>query len=134
MSAIDTAGFTTEELTMEELRLLFAWNPAPLRFRGTGRQHIESDTESAREAAFYNKHFAPDIACKRLVHLKDLHRSIGAVVEENMRSSYNDSLNVPPLSDIGTKIRHHDAERVEDMMKNSKSVVEYYSNTTVRYC
>jgi hypothetical protein len=126
MSAVPT--------TLEELNSLFAWNPPPLRLDPTGRHHIRLDTESTRQAAFYDQHFAPNIICKQIVHAKNLHHKVAAVVDEKLQS-YNDTVTLLPRSGIiSTKLRDSEVEETEDMMKDEMSVVEFYSKTTTRYC
>lgn len=124
----------TPTSTLEELDALFAWNPPRLRFHPSGRPHVGPDTEGTRQATFYNRHFAPDIICKRLVHLKNLHSNIAAVVDEKLQS-YSSGVAIPPQSGIVPKaLRETEVEETEDLMKDEWSVVEFYSRTTTRYC
>ena len=120
--------------TLEELNSLFVWNPPPLRLHPTGRQHTGLDTESARQAAFYDKHFAPDIICKHVVHVKNLHLKVAAVADERLHSHNNVVMLLPRSGIVSKKLRDSEVEETEDMMKDEMSVVEFYSKTTARYC
>jgi hypothetical protein len=133
LSPVDNSMSAVPTDTLDELQSLFAWNPPPLKLH-PGRQHIGLDTEDAREAAFYDKHFAPDIICKRIVHLTSLQNKVAAVVDKRLLS-YDNGIMPPPRSGIiSTKLRDNEVEDTENVMKDEMSVVEFYSKTTTRYC
>ena len=72
-----------QSLIMQELEALFAWNPclASLASKAMGG----SLSTSTRDPLWYDLHLAPDRICRRLVHVKDLHKKVAAVVDEKLQ-------------------------------------------------
>lgn len=124
-----------ESLVMQELEALFEWNPCPasLASKAMGGSH----STSTRDPLWYDLHLAPDRICRKLVHVKDLHKKIAAVVDEKLQSIREAGIElqttaVPLFIDKATR----DAKRElsEAPLKKESSVVHSYRGYTAEFC
>lgn len=122
---------------LDQLYSLFEWHPpplqlAPIRMGG-------SRSKSSRPPGFYDKHLAPDLICKELVHIPNLHKKVASVVDQKLDAlrGPDGRIALPSItSDILTskELRDEQVEELEHRMKDEKAVVEFYAKTTAAYC
>jgi len=133
---MDDADHSPEQ-GLEQLYSLFEWHPPPLQLAPVSMGG--SRTKSSRPASFYDKHLAPRLICRELVHIPNLHKKVASVVDQKideLRGS-DGRIALPPItSDVLTskELRDEHVEELEHRMKDEKAVVEFYAKTTSYYC
>jgi hypothetical protein len=124
--------FSADSAIVEELESLFAWNP--LLFSLATKEKGGSLSTHTRDPAWYDMHLAPDRICKRLVHVKDLHRKIAAVVDDKLCQVRNDGINFEPptvVNFVSKEARDARLMRSELPTKDEECLREYYKTCTV---
>jgi hypothetical protein len=120
---------------MEDLEDLFAWNPQP--FRLATKEMGGSFSTTTRDPSWYDMHLAPDRICRKIVHAKDLHRKVAAVVDEKLRVIRERGISLDPPSARGytDKIdRQLMLRRTSNPAQNELSIQSYYSKLTSEFC
>jgi hypothetical protein len=121
--------------SIEELHSLFAWCPPPLKIDPAYKHYTHLETESSLRATFYDMHLAPDMICKRVIQVKNLHKTLAAIVDNKLQTIQESGVVLPPPDGIEpTSSRDKVMREVENLMKDELSVVEFYGKTTTRYC
>ena len=130
------------------LESIFAWNPPLLRLdresRSNRRYESESegygnsDVEAYLQNTFYNMHLAPHLTCKRLVHVKYLHKKIASVVDGKLSKLRERGVTLPPPVPGSGFERKAEREtvvgRTEWTYRDELGVREFYLSITSRYC
>ena len=94
---------------LDELEDLFAWSPAAHTPGPLHLVHISPEIEGFRQATFYDMHLATSCICKRIVHVKNLHRKISAIVNEKLEKIWPKCLGLLTKRDVeGDYIRGAD--------------------------
>jgi hypothetical protein len=123
--------------TLTELEALFEWHPPPLKL---AEVHMGgSRSKSSRPPSFYDKHIAPHLICKELVHVPNLHKKIASVVDQKLEALYDPygqlMLPAPAPTDLyPTGLRDARSREMDDGIKDEKGVVEFYLRTTGEFC
>ena len=122
---------------IDQLYSLFEWHPpalllAPVKMGG-------SRSKSSRPPAFYDKHLASHLTCRKLVHIPNLHKKVACVVDQKLDAlrGPGGQINLAPItSDTLTseKLRDEVVTDAEHRMKDEKAVVEFYAKTTGNFC
>lgn len=125
----------TEDL--DQLYSLFEWHPPRLQL--APKIMGGSRSRSSRLPGFYDKHLAPDLICRQLVHVPNLHKKLGSVVDQKIEAlrGPDGRIALPPInSDILTSsaLRNYQMEEFEHRMKDEKAIVEFYAKTTGALC
>lgn len=126
---------SSDSAIMEELESLFAWNP--LQFQLATKEMGGSLSTYTRDPAWYDMHLAPDRICKRLVHVKDLHKKIAAVVDDKLCKIRNDGITLEPptvINFVRKEIRDVRLKRTNQPTKNEECLREYYKACTAEFC
>jgi hypothetical protein len=120
---------------LEDLEDLFSWCPSPFRLATEARGG--SLSTYTREPAWYDKHLAPDRICKKIVHVKDLHRKVAAVVDEKLQDIRSRGIVLDPPTARG----YVDKEDRRLMLlmtgnpaQNELSIQSYYDKVTSNFC
>ena len=126
---------SAESAIFQELESLFAWNP--LLFSLATKKMGGSFSTNTRDPAWYDMHLAPDRICTRLVHVKDLHKRIAAVVDDKLRKIREDGITLEPLTvmDFPRKaVRDMKSRHSKEAMKEEKCLQQYYCAYTAEFC
>lgn len=129
------SGFQHDSAILEDLEDLFSWNP-PL-FRLATKQMGGSFSTSTREPGWYDKHLAPDRICKKVVHVKDLHRKVAAIVDEKLQSILERKITLGPITAISymdKAARTRQMRRTGNPAQNELSIQVYYLTVTAAFC
>ena len=114
---------------LEEIRLLFAWNPPRLTL--AHKPSPKKSSTAARSPAFYDKHFSSRLVVKKVVWLPSLVQDLARNVDKILGALET----LPPLGDFFTATdRAFDERRFPTVMTDEKAVVEFYCRTTANYC
>jgi hypothetical protein len=71
---------------MDELENIFAWNPIAHVYGSPHTANNPPDSSLFPQATFYDMHLAPNRICKKVVHVKDLHRQLTKIVDEKLEA------------------------------------------------
>lgn len=80
---------------LEELENHFSWNP----FHSSDnlfKPYDIPESDPFRHARFYDMHLAASNICKRLVHVKNLHRNISVIVDEKLNKVREEGITLQP--------------------------------------
>ena len=84
---------------MEELENLFSWNPPPYSL--ATKEMGGSFSMDTRDPTWYDLHLALDRICKRIVHVKDLHKKITRLVDEKLQEAHDRGITLQPPTASG---------------------------------
>jgi hypothetical protein len=120
---------------LEDLEDLFSWNPPPFRLATVAMGG--SISTSTREPSWYDKHLAPNRICKKIVHVKDLHRKIAAIVDEKLQTIHNRGIVLAPPTSRGYTDKEDRRLKITSTgnpAQNELSIQAYYHNVTSQFC
>lgn len=120
---------------MEDLEDLFAWNPPPFRLASPAMGGSRST--KTRGPAWYDMHLPSDLICQRIVHVKDLHVKVAAVVDEKLKSIRDRGIILQPCTATGYTeklVRKERLERMQLPSENELSIQSYYQRITSDFC
>lgn len=122
---------------MAELEDLFAWNPNALARRSQREVESAEHIVLSRQSAFYDMHLAPHLVCKRLVHVKNLHRVIARIVDEKLDQIRLSGVEMEPPTSPGFYGRTWREKMVQSnytRARHDMTVREFYMKATSRMC
>jgi hypothetical protein len=124
---------------IQDLEHLFAWSPPAHIFVSPHETDKYADDNSSREPAFYDMHLAPNRICKRVVHVRNLHKKVAHVVEERLRAIRNRAISFQPPTAPGFVSKGRRDAKLDPVtagspMVNRKSIEEYYLTITSEFC
>jgi hypothetical protein len=105
-----------------------------------GRRHVANDLVEenlSRQATFYDMHLAPNRICKRVCHVRGLHRNVARAVDEKLQEIHDRGLSLqsPTAPGFMTKAQRDDILfPIGNPLRNQQSVVEFYNTITSLFC
>ena len=129
MASTSTSGTGPSPEVLEEINLLFSWNPPRLVL--PKKNSSKKSSTATHQPAFYDKHFSSNLVVKKVVRLPSLVQDLARNVDKVLGALAT----LPPLGTfITAELREFGVERSRRVMKNEKAVVEFYGRTTADYC
>jgi hypothetical protein len=124
---------------LRELDSIFAWSPIAHTFVSPHESDRSDDDNSSREVAFYDMHLAPNRICKRVVHIKNLHRKVAQTVDKKLQAIRDSAISFQPPTtpEFYSKARldrRLGSVTLGDPMANRRSIAEYYLTITSQFC
>jgi hypothetical protein len=122
---------------LKELGFLFDWNPPALLLAVGHDKFIRPEDEYVRQASFYDMHLAPNLICKRVIHIKNLHKKVCQVVDRKIQEAYDRGVVFQPSSAIGFVDKANREQKVDEKgnpVKSRRAVGSYYSIVTSECC
>src|ERR1700685_2132276 len=116
------SGTPDNSAIMEELESLFSWNPPPYSL--ATKEMGGSLSTSTRDPTWYDLHLAPDRICKRIVHVKDLHKKIARIVDDKLQEVQQRGITLEPPTAPISWTKAHRARTLRPMgnpMRNEQS-------------
>ena len=95
-----------------------------------------SRSKASRPPAFFDKHLAPELILKHILHLPSLVKNITGTVDTALKSIEDNNITLPPLTGMFSSAldREEYLASLPKGMKNELSVMEFYLRTTALFC
>ena len=91
--------------------------------------HIFPERDEFRQATFYDMHLATSFICKKLIHVKNLHRKISVIVDKKLEKIRQDNITLQPPTVpgfIGKDRRDAKLYTRGGLLRSLEDVQDYY--------